>query len=42
MGHTSARMTTLYSGAIPLDQVRAAFSMKAGSNIDVMENEVAA
>jgi hypothetical protein len=38
MGHTSARMTTLYSGEIPLGQVHAAFSMKAGTKIDVMEN----
>jgi len=38
MGHTSARMTTLYSGKIPLGQVRAAFSKKAGTKIDVMEN----
>lgn len=45
MGHTSARMTTLYGGEIPLDQIRAAFSAKLGSKFDVMENmenEVAA
>lgn len=29
MGHTSARMTALYSGEIPLDQVRAAFSKQS-------------
>jgi hypothetical protein len=45
MGHTSQRMTTLYSGEIPLDQVCAAFSSKTGNEIVVlenMENEVAA
>ena len=38
MGHTSARMTTLYSGEIPLDQVPAAFSPKTGNEIVVLEN----
>jgi integrase len=38
MGHTSARMTMLYSGEIPLDQVRAAFSSKTGNQIVVLEN----
>jgi hypothetical protein len=47
MGHTSARMTTLYSGEIPLDQVRAAFSKqsKTGNQnvvLENMENEAAA
>jgi integrase len=37
MGHTSARMTELYTGEIPLEHVAAAFS-----NIKKMENEVAA
>jgi hypothetical protein len=36
MGHSSERMTTLYSGEIPLDQVRAAFS---GKLLKKMENE---
>jgi integrase len=39
MGHSSERMTTLYSGEIPLDQVRAAFS---GKLLGKMENEAAA
>ncbi len=38
MGHTSARMTMLYSGEIPLDQVRAAFSSKTGTRNVVLEN----
>jgi hypothetical protein len=46
MGHTSQRMTALYSGEIPLDQVRAAFSrIKTGTKnvvLENMENEVAA
>jgi integrase len=47
MGHTSARMTTLYSGEIPIDQVRAAFSRqsKIGTQnvvLENMENEAAA
>jgi integrase len=45
MGHTSQRMTTLYSGEIPLDQVRAAFSSKTGTKnvvLENMENEAAA
>jgi integrase len=36
MGHSSSRMTALYSGEIPLDQVRAAFSN--GPKIVVLEN----
>jgi len=39
MGHSSYRMTALYSGEIPLDQVRAAFSSKL---LEKMENGVAA
>jgi integrase len=39
MGHSSERMTTLYSGEIPLDQVRAACS---GKLLEKMENEAAA
>jgi len=38
-GHSSHRMTALYSGEIPLDQVRAAFSSKL---LEKMENEAAA
>jgi integrase len=38
MGHTSQRMTTLYSGEIPLEQVVAAFSSKFGNEIVVLEN----
>jgi integrase len=40
MGHTSQRMTALYSGEIPLDQVRAAFSKrpKTGNQNVVLEN----
>jgi hypothetical protein len=38
MGHTSQRMTALYSGEIPLDQVVEAFSKqsKTGNKIDVL------
>jgi hypothetical protein len=39
MGHTSQRMTALYSGEIPLDQVRAAFSSKTGTKNVVLENK---
>ena len=35
----SDRMTALYSGEIPLEQVRAAFSVKL---LEKMENEIAA
>jgi integrase len=38
MGHTSATMTALYTGEIPLAQVRASFSNK----MEKMENEAAA
>jgi integrase len=39
MGHSSHRMTALYSGEIPLDQVCAAFSRKL---LEKMENEATA
>jgi integrase len=39
MGHCSQRMTALYSGEIPLDQVCAAFSSKL---LEKMENEATA
>ena len=45
MGHTAATMTRLYTGELPLEDVAAAFSMKFGNQIVVlenMENEVAA
>ncbi|MFY9527848.1 MAG: tyrosine-type recombinase/integrase [Candidatus Acidiferrales bacterium] len=38
MGHSSAAMTELYTGEIPLAQVHAAFSIRSGSQIDVLEN----
>jgi integrase len=38
MGHTSAAMTALYTGEIPLAQVKAGFSSKFGNRIDVLEN----
>lgn len=38
MGHTSATMTRLYTGELPLADVAAAFSMKFGTKIDVLEN----
>jgi integrase len=38
MGHTSATMTQLYSGEIPPEDVAAAFSMKFGTEIVVLEN----
>jgi len=43
MGHSSATMTALYTGQIPLEEVRAAFSKvrfssKSGNKIDVLEN----
>jgi len=37
MGHASAAMTALYTGEIPLDQIRNEFSMKFGNKIDVLE-----
>jgi len=39
MGHTSAAMTRLYTGEIPLQQIQAEFSSKFGSKIDVLENK---
>jgi integrase len=45
MGHTTAAMTRLYSGEIPLDQVKAEFSMKnrsVSAQLEKMENEAAA
>jgi hypothetical protein len=45
MGHTSATMTALYSGEIPVEDVSAEFSKKFGNKIVVlekMENEAAA
>jgi hypothetical protein len=45
MGHSSAAMTALYTGEIPLEQVRNEFSSKFGDKIVVlesMENESAA
>jgi integrase len=38
MGHSSATMTALYTGEIPLAQVQAAFSNMNGNKIDVLEN----
>jgi len=37
MGHASAAMTALYTGEIPLEQIRSEFSMKFGNKIDVLE-----
>jgi integrase len=45
MGHTSTRMTMLYSGEIPLDQIQAEYSNKNGNEIvvlETMETEAAA
>jgi hypothetical protein len=44
MGHTSAGMTRLYSGEIPIEQVRAEFSKKnqLSAELENMENEVSA
>jgi integrase len=39
MGHTSATMTALYTGKIPLAQIRDAFSSMKGPKIDVLENK---
>ncbi len=38
MGHTSAAMTRLYTGEIPIERVQAEFSSKFGTKIDVLEN----
>jgi integrase len=48
MGHTTAAMTRLYTGEIPIEHVEAEFSLKFGSifpilgNMENMENEAAA
>ncbi|HEV7514554.1 MAG TPA: hypothetical protein VGO27_22865 [Candidatus Acidoferrum sp.] len=45
MGHTTAAMTSLYSGEIPIEQVKAEFSMKNRLGVvqlEKMENEAAA
>ena len=45
IGHTTAAMTRLYSGEIPIEQVRAAFSIKTQVSVvelENMENENAA
>ena len=42
MGHTSAALTALYTGEIPLEHVQAEFSSKIGNQIVVLritENE---
>jgi len=38
MGHSSHEMTVRYTGVIPLEQVRAAFSLQHGRKIVVLEN----
>jgi hypothetical protein len=38
MGHTSAAMTALYTGEVPLEAIQAEFSSKVGSKIVVLEN----
>jgi acetyl/propionyl-CoA carboxylase alpha subunit len=38
MGHSSCAMTARYTGEIPIEQVRAGFSMKFGNQIVVLEN----
>ena len=42
MGHSSSAMTELYTGEIPLEQVRAAYSKAKDGLLEKMENEVAA
>jgi integrase len=37
MGHSSAAMTALYTGEIPLEQIQTEFSIKFGNKIDVLE-----
>jgi integrase len=37
MGHSSSTMTALYTGEVPLEQVRAEFSIRFGNKIDVLE-----
>jgi integrase len=38
MGHSSAAMTALYTGEIPIAQIRSEFSMRFGNKIVVLEN----
>jgi hypothetical protein len=38
MGHSSAAMTAKYTGQVPLEQVKAEFSIRFGNKIDVLEN----
>jgi integrase len=38
MGHNSATMTARYTGEIPVEQIRAAFSVSNGNKIVVLEN----
>lgn len=38
MGHSTAAMTARYTGEIPIEQVRAAFSINNGPTIVVLEN----
>jgi integrase len=44
MGHTTAAMTRLYSGEIPIEQVRAEFSKRKRFSVELenMENEISA
>jgi integrase len=38
MGHSSAAMTAKYTGQVPLEQVRAEFSIRFGKKIELLEN----
>lgn len=42
MGHSSSAMTELYTGEIPIEEVRAAYSKAQTGLLENMENEVAA
>jgi len=42
MGHTSATMTRLYSGEIPLADVTAACSKAFGRQLEILETEAVA
>ncbi len=42
MGHSTAAMTALYTGELPLEDVEAEFSKKFGNQLENMENEAAA
>jgi hypothetical protein len=42
MGHSSASMTARYTGEIPLEQARQAFSSLKTRLLENMENELAA